>query len=248
MTKSIAIPQFIRKSSAVFKHFSSLNEVHFCGTLNGKIIVFKTQEGAQKGEMLMMSLIRQDEAELWQACRELIVDILFSIEPQITGLYRFELLSIAMSEDLEKFQWKEFAQGMRDLAREIPVGQSRFVQYCSLLGVLSRHGDEDAGKVLFDPHVQILDQKPQELDVPLERLLKLDRKDASLSGKRQFVFYDLSRSPLYDRQNSEQSGRLQKLSRKMDALLSTSLSEVFVIDKNGCHSLFARSQLEMELF
>ena len=77
---------------------------------------------------------------------------------------------------------------------------------------------------------------------------KLDRKGAALSGKRKFVFYDLSRQPLYDPLNTTQSQRLQKLSRKLDTIDSTSLSEVFVIDHHGCHSLFAKSQMEMELF
>lgn len=248
MTPTIVIPKFIRKSSAVFKHFPTFDDVHFEGTLNSKIMVFKTQEVARKGELLMMSLIRKDEVELWQACRGLIIDILASIEPKMTGVYRFQLLSIAMSENMEKFQWKEFAQGMRDLAREIPLGGAKFVQYCSLLGVLSKHHDEDDGKVLFDPHVQVLEEEPEEMDIPLGRMLKLDRKDAALSGKRNFIFYDLSRTPLLDRQNQLQCSRLQKLSRKMDALISTSLSEMSVIDKNGCHSLFAKSQMEMELF
>jgi hypothetical protein len=246
--KIIQFPKFLRKSSPVFKHFLQFDEVHYGGPLNGKIMVFSTQEQSQKGEMLMMSLIRKDEAELWQAFRGLIMDILASIEPKLVGIFRFQLISIAMSEDLEKFQWKEFSQGMRDLAREIPVGESRFVQYCSLLGVLTKHAYEDEGRIQFDSHVQILDEEPEDLDAPLERLIKLDRKGAALSGKRKFVFYDLSRRPLYDPQNSTQGQRLQKLSRKLDTVDSTSLSEVFVIDHNGCHSLFAKSQMEMELF
>jgi hypothetical protein len=196
----------------------------------------------------MMSLIRKDEAELWQAFRGLITDILMSIEPKMAGIYRFQLISFAMSEDLEKFQWKEFSQGMRDLAREIPMGESRFVQYCSLLGVLTKLAYEDEARIQFDPHVKVLEQDPEELDVPLEMMLKLDRKNAALSGKRRFVFYDLSRHPLYDRNNQVQSLRLQKLSRKLDTVLSNALSEVFIVDQKGCHILFAKSQMEMELF
>lgn len=248
MKSIIQLPKFLRKSSPVFKHFPQLDEVHFCATSNEKIMTFSTLEQSHKGEMLMMSLIRKDEAELWQACRGLITDILYSIEPHMVGIFRFQLISIAMSEDMEKFQWKEFAQGMRDLGREIPVGQSRFVQYCSLLGVLTKHALEDESRINFDPHVKVLDENPEELDAALERLIKLDRKDASFTGARKLVFYDLSRQPLYDHLNQQQSQRLQKLSRKMDSLPATSLSEVFIIDQKGCHSLFAKSQMEMELF
>lgn len=248
MIKSISFPKFLRKSSPVFKHFPTLDEVHYLGPLREKIMAFSTLEQSQKGEVLMMSIIRKDEAELWQAFRGLIIDILASIEPKLVGIFRFQLISIAMSEDLEKFQWKEFSQGMTDLAREMPVGESRFVQYCSLLGVLTKHIVEDECRIQFDSHAQILDQEPEELDTALEKMLKLDRKDAALSGKRHLVFYDLSRRPLYDRQNTMQGQRLTKLSRKMDTQSSTSLSEMFIVDQNGCHSLFAKSQMEMELF
>lgn len=248
MKKIIDFPKFLRKSSPVFKHFLQFDEVFYTGTFGEKIMMFAVKEQTHKGEMFMMSLIRKDEAELWQAFRELIVNILTSIEPKIVGIFRFQLISVAMAEDLEKFQWKEFSQGMRDLAREIPVGESRFVQYCSLLGVLTKLAYEDEGRIQFDPHVQILEQEPEELDVPLERMIKLDRKDATLGGKRRFVFYDLSRHPLYDRQNQPQSARLQKLGRKLDMIPSNSLSEIFIVDQNGCHTLFAKSQMEMELF
>ena len=126
MNNIIQFPKFLRKTSPVFQHFPQFDEVHYTGPLNGKIMVFSTQEGSHKGEVLMMSLIRKDEAELWQAFRGLIMDILSSIEPKLVGIFRFQLLSIAMAEDLEKFQWKEFSQGIRDLSREIPVGESRF--------------------------------------------------------------------------------------------------------------------------
>lgn len=248
MIKTIAIPKFIRKSSPVFAHFPRLDEVEFAGALNEKIMAFKAREGSTNSEMLMMSIIRKDEAELWQACRGLIIDILASIEPRMVGIFKFQLLSIAMSEDMQKFQWKEFSEGMRELAREIPIGQSRFVQYCSLLGVLSKLALEDEARILFDPHVQVLDIEAEELDVALEKLLKYDRNDASLSGKRQLVFYDLSRQPLLNRANALQASRLQKLNRKLDAGGSVSLCEIAVIDKNGCHGLFTKSQMELELF
>lgn len=248
MNKPILLPKFLRKSSPVFKHFPLLDEINFGGSFHEKIMVFSTLEGISKAQMLMMSIIRKDEAELWQAFRGLITDILISIEPRMVGIFRFQLLSIAMSEDLEKFQWKEFSQGMRDLAREIPVGESRFVQYCSLLGVLSKLALEDEARIQYDPHVQVLDIEPEELDTAIEKLIKYDRKDAALTGKRKLIFYDLSRHPLLNRTHELQSVRLQKLSRKLDAMPSTSLSDIFIVDANGCHSLFAKSQMEMELF
>lgn len=249
MKPIISVPKFLRKSSPVFKHFPQLDEVNYTGSsLGEKIMMFQTMEGGQKGELSMMSIIRKEESELWQACRGLIVDILTSIEPRMVGIFKFQLLSIAMSEDMERFQWKEFSDGMRELGREIPIGQSRFVQYCSMLGVLTKHAIEDEARIMFDPHVQVLEREPEELDSALEKLIKLDRKDATLSGKCRLVFYDLSKNPLYNRSHEEQGRRLQRLSRKMDAFPSTSLNEVFIIDNNGCHSLFVKSQMEMELF
>ncbi|MBP6343139.1 MAG: hypothetical protein KA403_04335 [Candidatus Omnitrophica bacterium] len=249
MKTIIQLPKFIRRSSPVFKHFLQLDEVNYTGSSMGeKIMMFQTLEGTQKGEFAMMSIIRKEEAELWQASRGLIIDILASIEPRIVGIFKFQLLSIAMSEDMERFQWKEFSDGIKELGREIPIGQSRFVQYCSLLGVLTKHAIEDEARIMFDPHVQVLEKEPEELDAALEKLIKLDRKDAPLGGKRKFVFYDLSRRPMYDRGNEEQGRRLQRLSRKMDTMPSTALNEVFIIDNNGCHSLFVKSQMEMELF
>lgn len=248
MKLTLELPKFLRKSSSVFQYFSNLDTVVFQGAYQGKVMVFSTLEQSQKGKLFMMSIIRREEMELWQSFRGLIEDIFSSLESKLVGIFRFELISLAMSEDLQKFQWKEFSCGMSDLAKEIPVGGSRFVQYCSLLGVLTKLAYEEEGRIQFDPHVQIIDREPQELDVVLEKLIAFDRNEAAFSGKRRFVFYDLSRRSLYNPNHLDQSRRLQNLNKKLDAFETSSFNEIVIVDGNGRHTLFVKSQMELELF
>ncbi len=246
MKTVIALPQFLRKRSSIFKFFPQFDKVIYCGLSREKTNMFLTIEGSRESKMLIASFIRQDEAELWGACQELFKDILTSIEPALHGIFHFELLSVEMSQKLEAFQWKEFAKGMTDLSREIPTGETRFVQYCSILGVLTKHADEDYGKISFKPHVNIFYNEPAEIAQDLERMVKEQLSDTSFKGRCRLIFYDLSRQPLYSSQNFEQSVQLQRLSRRLDANRSSTINEIAIIDTTGLHELFKQSQLEMD--
>lgn len=244
----IVLPQFLRRSSAVFKYFPELKEVTYSGMLNGKVISFSTKDASKKRRMLMISIIRRHESDLWESYKGFILDLLTMIEPKINGIFRFELLSMHMTENMENFQRTEFVKGMTDLAHGLTIGKAQFVQYCSMLGILSKYAIEDFGKIHFTPQVQILDQEPEDLYIPLERLIKASEADQSSADLKQLIFYDLSRHPLYDPHNSEQAQALAKMSEKFDRNLSTTMTEVAVIDENGLHPLFKKSQFELELF
>jgi hypothetical protein len=248
MNNFITIPKFLRKSSPVFKHFLDIEDVSYDGMINEKIISLSIKEKDRKGRILMISMIHQDEAESWEAFRELISGLLTDVEAKLHGIFRFELLSIHMTENLEKFQRVEFLQGMTQLAHNMSVGKPQFVQYCSILGVLTKHAMEDFGKINFKPQVQVLDYKPEELDIPLERLMKAGQMEKTFTGMNRLIYYDLSRRPLYDPQNKQQAEAIIRMGRKFDRDLSTALTEVAVIDQNGLHPLFQKSQFEMELF
>ncbi|MCK5580132.1 MAG: hypothetical protein KAJ18_02550 [Candidatus Omnitrophica bacterium] len=246
--KQLIFPRFLRKSSPVFKHFLQLDEVFYCGLLNNKIIAFDTGKQSQAGKVFMASIIREEEAELWNSFQGLIANIFASVEPKLHGFFCFELLSVEMSEEFDSFQWNEFSAGITDLARQINAGESKFVQYCSLLGVLTKHAYEDYGKISFSPHVKVVDNNPEELNVSLEPLIKENQRSESLRGTHQLIFYDLSRRPLYNAQNKSQAEQLQKISRKLEHNSRTTITEVYIVDKDGLHPLFQKSQLELELF
>ncbi|VAX38177.1 hypothetical protein MNBD_UNCLBAC01-597 [hydrothermal vent metagenome] len=245
MSLSIVLPKFIRKSSPVFKHFLSLDEVVCRGVFNEKIIVFDVKEQNQSGKMLMMSIIRQDEIELWKSAQELLNNIFTSIEQKLQGIFRFELLSIAMNEDWKSFQWGEFSKGICDLAHELSIGESQFVQYCSIFGILTKHAYEDFGKITFNPQVRTFDRAPENLDASLMRLIRESQREQGFKGRSQLIFYDLSREPLYDTQNVKQAAQLSKMDKKLNANAETVLTEVYVIDKNGLHRLFQKMQMEL---
>lgn len=242
------MPSFLRKRSPIFKYFPQFEKVDFCGLSKDKIITFQTEESGQKGILLLHSIIRQDEVEIWKGCQELITNILTNIETKLNGIFRFELLSIAMSEDFEKFQWTEFSKGMLELAKKLSIGETQFVQYCSILGTLTKYAYEDFGKITFNPHVKMFDQEPEDIDHILENMIKEIQKDNAFSGHRQVIFYDLSQRPMYNSNNQLQIKNLQKMSRKLDNNPKTTLDSIILIDGNGSHDLFQKSQLEMDLF
>ncbi|MEW5895829.1 MAG: hypothetical protein AB1650_08785 [Candidatus Omnitrophota bacterium] len=248
MSELIVIPKFLRKSSPVFKYFMDIDDLAYDGISGDGIISFTTNEKSRKGKILMISMIQKQEAEIWQAYQELMADLLAAVEVKLHGIYRFELLSMHMDEKMEKFQRDEFLKGMTELALGMAAGKPQFVQYCSILGILTKHEIEDYGKISFRPRMQILDYKAEELDIPLERLIKANQTNQAFSGVKRLIFYDLSRQPLYDCQNEQQSGALARLGRKFDRDLSTTLTEVAIIDRNGQHTFFQKSQMEFELF
>jgi len=245
MNSKIVLPKFVRKSSPVFKHFLPLDQVTYQKVLSNKIIAFSTLEKKQQGEMLMISMIRQDEAELWKSCQELLGNIFNSIEPKLRGFFRFELLSVEMAEDWDDFQWGEFSKGMVELAHELSIGESQFAQYCSVFGIFTKHAYEDFGKISFNPHVKIFDKDSDQLDTTLSSLIRESQREQGFQGRNQLIFYDLSRQPLYDRQNLSQQLRIDKMGQKLDSNLGTSVTEVYIIDKNGLHQLFQKSQMEL---
>lgn len=248
MQKIMPLPSFLRKRLPLFQYAPSFDKVDFCGLSKERIFTFQTEENGEKGKLFFRSFIRKEESDIWKGCQELVGSILLQIEPKISGILRFELISIEMSEDFEKFQWHEFAQGMTDLSKKLGLGETQFVQYCSLFGTLTKHAYEDFGKITFTPLVSIFDREPAELSSVLERMIRELQKDDALSGRRQLIFYDLSRTPMYNPQNALQMKALKKMSDKIDNDPSTTLDEVGVIDSNGYHRIFIKSQLEMDLF
>ncbi len=245
MNSRIVLPKFVRKSSPVFKHFPQLDQVNYHGVLQDKIIAFDTCQQDQEGKLLMASIIRQEEAELWSSFQELLSNIFTSIEHKLRGFFRFELLSVEMSEDWDRFQWKEFSKGMIDLAHELSIGESQFAQYCSVFGIFTKHAYEDFGKISFNPHAKVFDKGAEQLDVLLLRLIRESQREQDFRGMNRLIFYDLSRVPLYDQQNQQQMTRIDKMGQKLDANSGTSLTEIHIIDKNGRHQLFQKSQLEL---
>ena len=245
MKSKIILPKFVRKSSPVFKHFLQLDQVTYHGALTDKIIVFETLEKETSGKMFMVNIVRQDEAELWKSCQELLVNIFQSIEVKLQGIFRFEMLSVEMSEDWDNFLWREFSKGMLDLARELSIGESQFAQYCSIFGVLTKHADEDFGKIGFNPQVKIFDDESERLDVLLARLIRESQRDQDFTGNKHLVFYDLSREPLYDLQNQQQRMRIEAMGKKLDADSGMLLTEVCIVDNKGIHPLFQKSQMEL---
>ena len=241
----LVLPKFIRKSSPVFQHFLQLDKVVYRGILQDKITAFDTLKQNQSGKLLMANIIRKDESELWKSCQELLGTIFNSIEPKLRGIFHFEMLSVEMNEDWDNFLWREFSKGMTELAHELSVGESQFAQYCSIFGVLTKHADEDFGKISFNPQVKVFDKEPEELDSLLLRLIRESQQNQDFKGMNQLVFYDLSRKPLYDLDNHKQSLRLNKMGKKLDADSGTSLTEIFIVDNAGLHPLFQKSQLEL---
>lgn len=247
MKAVITLPQFLRRKSSIFKHFPQLDHVTYCGVSNEKALVFSTVEGSRTGTMLLIPFIRQDESELWESCKDLFLNIFTSIEPTLHGIFRFDLLSIEMSDKLAAFQWKEFAKGMQDLTREIPLGESRFVQYCSILGVLRKHAYEDFGKIAFSPHLKVL-QNTNDIAQDLGPIIREQQSEASSMAIYRIILYDLSRQELYSNCNPELPTQLQHTCLKLDSTLPSGIGEIFLIDNQGIHNIFQRKQLEMDFF
>ncbi len=241
----LVLPKFIRKSSPVFKHFLSLESVTYRGIGQDKTVTFDTLKQNQSGKLLMVNIIRKEESELWKSCQELLGTIFNAIESKIRGIFHFEILSVAMNEDWDNFLWREFSKGMTELAHELSVGKSQFVQYCSIFGVLTKYADEDFGKIGFHPQVKIFDKEAEELDGLLLRLIRESQRSQDFKGMKQLVFYDLSRVPLYNVDNQKQRLRLDKMGKKLDADAGTLLTEIFIVDNTGLHPLFQKSQLEL---
>lgn len=197
---------------------------------------FKAVLNDQPVLMPVMTVIRKDEIDLWDACREMIKSSLASAKLQIRGVFVYDMLSIEMFKGLEIFQWGELTQLLVNHARKMAVGETRLIQYCSLFGLFKKVNDVDWGDIQWNHAVTTFDKEPEQLDLFLKRLVKSvpQHKQEDLV---QAVFYDLSRIPVFDDYHQEQMERLKSWKEKLSSDPSTAGYKIFMVDKNGCRNM-----------
>lgn len=244
MPQALTIPRFLARGLPLFRDIKE--EIVYKGVEETGAWIFETHGAAQRTTRMVLGMVRSEETDLWQATRTLLVDLLTEVASKIQGTFQFELLALSMAEDWERFQWREFAAGMTDLARQLTDGEARFARYCSLFGVLRRWGREDTGHIGFRSCVRVLDRSAEDLAAALAVFGKKGETFARAirEHKLHVVFQDLSREPLYDSRNEAQQRRLVKLKGQWENPASP-IVEAGILDRSGWHPLFQRSQLEL---
>lgn len=217
----------------LFSSFADITTLDFQGILKDKVLVF-TCHGAQVmiDEVLVITSIRETEKSFWQSCQDLLKDCFAEAQLQIRGKYTFQLISCEIQQGLGSFQWRELSQLLVNHSRKLAVGETRFIQYCSLFGLLTQQAPGEWGKLVLQHPVIVFKKEEYQLDLFIKRMLKLRQERQT---RARVIFYDLSRTSILNPNNHDQQTRLQRMLQR-----DPSSSEVFVVHQSGCSDLSAQ--------
>jgi hypothetical protein len=160
-------------------------------------------------EIAMQTIIRKDEAEIWQACNSLVQFHLRSTQDFVKGSFTFELISIDIYHGLVASDWDHLYQLIAKTAHRMKPHESCFVAYRSVRGILSFRTPLEWGKIVFSHAVRIFEKDPEKIDLYIKKLLKR-------SKTRYIVIHDISKKAIIEKENAAQRQRCCKLFHAVD--------------------------------
>lgn len=171
---------------------------------DNRVVFTGSREGEPEEEIAVQTVIRKDESEIWQACNAMVQFHLRSSQASVKGSFSFELIAIDMYHGLQPSDWDHLYQLIAKRAAGMQPGQSQYVFYRSLRGVLSYRAPLDWGKIVFSHAVRVFEKDPEKIDLLIKKLLKRAKT-------RYIVIHDISRSAILDKTNDMQVGRCRRL-------------------------------------
>lgn len=192
----------------IFTSLPAFDEIDFKGLDSSGVMVFQAKQNDQSVNILVQSIIRNDESVLWDSCLELLKYSCEAASAQMSGIFSLELLSIELTEGFEIFRGQDLTKLIVDQSKRIVPGESRLIQYCSSFWLFTKLVDEDWGRIDLRTSIHILEYSDDKLDHIVKKLLKA--KDDACD--KWLILLDLSRNQVYDENNTEQKARLTALS------------------------------------
>lgn len=172
--------------------------------ISDRLLYCEGVTGEEREDVFIEYIIRRDEATLWQACSQMVEFHVSSVKEKVKGSFSFDLVGLEFYEGLSDSDWSHMRELIFNHAQKLKVTESTWIKYRSLYGILKKHTLLDWGKISFSHCVRVLDVLPEKLDLHIKKL----RKGRS---KGYIMLHDLSRMPLFDRDNIVQQERLRKL-------------------------------------
>lgn len=193
------------ESFPVLAHVPSYDAVTFESIDRDNRVVFTgSREGEPDEEIAVKTVIRKDESEIWQACNSMVQFHLRSSQASVKGSFSFELIAIDIYQGLQPSDWDHLYQLIAKRAAGMQPGQSQYVFYRSLRGVLSYRAPLEWGKIVFSHAVRVFEKDPEKIDLLIKKLLKRAKT-------RYIVIHDISRNAILDKTNEAQTYRCRRL-------------------------------------
>lgn len=220
-------------SSPAFKGLPQFQTVEFKGFIKEKLPLFQAEEkGNDPGQtvnVVVANIIRREDKFVWESCADLLARSVQSAQDITRGMFRFDVISFDVHNEIRSFNPQELAQLLANHCRKISVGEMRPVKYSSLYGVLTKILEEEWGKIILQPAVEVFLKEPEQLDLYVKHLLKLT---AGLTGRTIIMVHDLSLEPILNSGNEGQKQRIHKLLSAQAGLFSEP-PLIVMLDKTG---------------
>jgi len=224
--------------SNLFLHMPLFDEITYEGYLEGKVRKYRAVREGQPCQILVLNMIRKDEAVIWDAFLDLIKRSVIQAAGNVRGVFVFDLLAMDIHKEVKTFDFQEIATVLINNARKCKPGEKRLIKYSSVYGILQSLNVVDWGKITLKTSVDVFKDKPYFLDIMVKYLIK-NFEFANDPGI--LLLNDLSQNPLFDLEDQQQQERLRKVIEKQIPQSIEFLPEIYVQDKNGVRELLSGS-------
>ena len=189
---------------------------------------YKMLAGGVESEILAATIIRQEEALLWEGSRDLLDRAVKDAARRSRGIYSFELLYFNALNELATFNYNELAQVLVNSSLTLRPGDDLLIRYSSVFGIMRKLVDEVWGKICFTTSIKVLPDDPVGLYKLMGQALN---KVAGITIPVTILVNDLSAVPLYDPHSPEQQSALKKLDDRMAKHSAASSRECWIEGK-----------------
>jgi len=229
------------QNSNLFKCLPIFDAIHYHGHPDGKVQIYKATREGEECALLVLSIIRQDEAILWESAEDLLGRSVVDAALRVQGVFTFDLLTFDFHHEIKTFNYNELAIVIVNHSLKLKPGTQRLIKYSSAYGILQKMVDEPWGKIVFKTAVEVYKNKPEFLYSLLKRMFQLlEYPNAPL-----IIFInDLSSQPIYDPNNKIQVDRLRQVIDDRYKSAIECLPEVFIQDNNGVRELMSGLELD----
>lgn len=229
------------QNSNLFRFMPLFDEILYTGRDEEKVRRYKALREGQSCVILSLNFIREEEKIIWEAVEDFLKRATAQAVSRVHGSYLFDLLSIDIHQELKTFKYTELSELIVNNAIRLDAGQTRMIKYSSAYALLRKKVDFEWGKIAFESAVSVFKDKPEYLDLLIKYLLKgfeFAYEPVIL------LLNDLSREPVFDRQNSLQQSRLKKVIEDLIPNSMEFVPEVYIQDRNGARELLSGTTLK----
>ncbi len=229
------------QNSNLFAHLPIFDEIYYEGHPQGNIQKYKAIREDQECLLLALTIIRREEAILWESAEDLLTRSIMGAAFKVHGIYTFDLLTFDIHKEVKTFNYNELIDLIINHSRKLPPGEQRLIKYSSAYGILQKMVVEDWGKITLKTSVEVFKQKATHLDIVIRQVFRL----AEFSHNPMIVVInDLSHEPLYNADDKMQQDLLACAVNKQVEKSIEFLPEVYIQDRNGVRELLSQTNVK----